>query len=68
MISFVSIESKRFKIKPYPLCLGNTLKDFTINNIKKTGLNGYAYVFSTDYNIIDTNNILDIDKHLMKIT
>ena len=33
---------------------------------KKTGLNGYVYEFSVDYNIIDTSNIIDIHKYLMK--
>ena len=33
---------------------------------KKTGLNGYVYEFSVDYNIIDSSNIIDIRKYLMK--
>ena len=33
---------------------------------KKTRLNGYADEFSVDYNIIDTSNIIDIRKYLMK--
>ena len=33
---------------------------------KKTGLNGYVYEFSVDYNIIDTSNIIDIHEYLMK--
>ena len=41
-------------------------KDFTANNMKKTRLNGYVYEFSVDYNIIDTGNIIDIHKYLMK--
>ena len=36
------------KTIPYPLCLGNISKDFTANNMKETGLNGYAYNFSID--------------------
>ena len=32
----------------------------------KTGLNGYVYEFSVDYDIIDTSNIIDIDKYLTK--
>ena len=35
-------------------------------NKKKTGLNGYVYEFSVDYNIIDTSNIIDIHEYLMK--
>ena len=36
------------------------------NNLKKTGLNGYVFEFSVDYDIIDTINIIDIHKYLMK--
>ena len=34
-----SIQSKKLKvkIKDHALCLGNISKDFTINNMKKTG-------------------------------
>ena len=48
------------------MCLGNISNDFTANNIKKAGLNGYVYEFSVDYNFIDTTNIIDIHKCLMK--
>ena len=51
----------QFKAK-YPLCLGN------IDNMKETRLKGYVYVFSTDFNFIDTNDILNIHKYFMKIT
>ena len=34
--------------------------------MRKTGLNRYIYEFSLDYNIIDTSNIIDINKYLMK--
>ena len=34
--------------------------------MKKIGLKRYVRVFSVDYDIIDTNNILDIHKHLME--
>ena len=48
------------------MCLGNISKGFYVDNIKKTGLNGYLYDFSVDYNIIDTSNIINIHKYLMK--
>ena len=50
----------------YALCLGNISKDFAIINMKQTGLKGIVNFFSVDFNPIDTNNILDIDKYLMK--
>ena len=50
-------------------CLGNISKDFTINNMKrKTGLNGVVKFFYVDFNPIDTNDVLDIHKYLMKRT
>ena len=45
-----------------------TAKDFTIKNIIKTGLKGIVKLFSVDFNPIDTNDILDIHKYLMKGT
>ena len=38
------------------MCLGNIKNDFTVNKMKKTGLNGVLY-FSIDDNIIDVSNI-----------
>ena len=59
-------KTKDSEIKKYPLCLGNVSKDFTAINMKKAGLNGYFYKFFVDYNIIDTSNIVDVHKYLMK--
>ena len=33
---------------------------------KKTGLSGYVYNFSVDYDAIEVAGILDIDKYLME--
>ena len=53
-----------------PLCLGNISKDWSIDNkikkMKDTGLNGYVYDFSVNYNAIAGDDILDIHKYLMK--
>ena len=59
-------KEKGSEIKPYELCLGNISKGFTIDNIKKTGLNRVVRDFSVNYNFIDTSNILDIYRYLMK--
>ena len=59
-------KAKGFEIKRYPLCLENISKDCSADNIKKSALNGYVYDFSVDYDIIDTSNIIDIHKYLMK--
>ena len=54
------------EIKSCTLCLGNISKDFTINNMKKTGLRDIVKLFSVDLNPIDTKNILNIHKYFMK--
>ena len=54
------------EIVPNNLCLGNVSKDFSASNMKKTGFNGHIYDFSVDYDSIDVDDILDIDKYLMK--
>ena len=46
--------------------LGNLSKDFTVDNLKKTGLKGITNFFSVDYRFIDTNEILDDYKYLTK--
>ena len=35
------------------LCLGNIAKDGSVVNMKKTGLNGYVYDFSVNYDTIE---------------
>ena len=59
-------KAKDFEIKRYHLCLGIISKYFSVDNMKKTGLNRYAYDFSVSYNIIDTSNSINIHKYLMK--
>ena len=47
--------------------MDNISKGFTIRNMKKkTGLKGNVKSFSVDLNHIDTNDILDIHKYLVK--
>ena len=48
-----------------PLCLGNISKDWSVDNKKKTGLNGYVYDFSVDYDVISLDDILEIHNYLM---
>ena len=59
-------KAKDFEIKTYPLCLGNISVDFSANNMIKAGFDGPVYDFSVDYNFIDTSNIINIHKYLMK--
>ena len=53
-------------IVAYPLRLGNISKDWSVDNMKKTGLNGYIYYFGVDYKAITVADILDIRKYLIK--
>ena len=59
-------KAKNFEIKQNSLFLGSISTDFIANNRIKTGLDGYVYEFFIDYNIIDSSNIIDIHKYLMK--
>ena len=49
-----------------PLCLGNTSREWSVYNMKKTGFNGYVYDFSVDCDATDVDDIKDIHKYLLK--
>ena len=59
-------KAKDSEIVASPLCLGNILKDWTVDNMKKTGLNGSVYDLSVDYDAIAVDDVLDIQNYLMK--
>ena len=59
-------KAKDSEIVASPLCLGNISKDWLIDNMKKTGLNGYVYDFSVDYDATDVDGIKDSHKYLIK--
>ena len=59
-------KAKDSEIVASPLCLGNISKDFSVDNMKKTRLNGYFYDFSVDYDAITVDDILDIHKYLIE--
>ena len=59
-------KAKDSEIVASPLCLGNISKDWSTDNMKKTGFNGYVYDFSVDYDATDIGDIKDIHKYLMK--
>ena len=48
------------------LCLGNISKDWSIDNVKKTGLTSYVYYFGVGYNAITVDDIKDIHIYLME--
>ena len=62
----IKFKAKDCEILATPLCLGNASKEFTADNTKKTGLNGYVYNFSVDYDPIAVDDILDIHNYLVK--
>ena len=51
-------KAKYFEMAASPLCLGNISKDWSVDNMKKTGFNGYVYGFSVDYDAIAADDIL----------
>ena len=58
--------AKDSEIVPTPLCLGNNLKDWSVDNMKKAGLNWYVYGFSVNYNVVHTTAAIPhIYKYLM---
>ena len=59
-------KAKDSEIVVGPVCLGNISKDWSVDNMKKTGFNGYVYDFSVDYDATAVDDIKDIHKYLMK--
>ena len=57
-------KAKDSEIVASPLCLGNVSNNFSVDNMKKTGLNGYVFYFSADYDAITIDDILDIHMYL----
>ena len=47
-IEMVKFKAKDSEIVENPLCLGNISKDWSVDNMKGTGLNEYIYEFSVD--------------------
>ena len=70
--SFVNgTENCKFKAKyseilASPFCLGKISKDWSTDNMEKTGLTGYVYDFSADYNAVTVDDIKDIHNYLIK--
>ena len=61
-----NFKAKGSKIAATPLCLGNISKDWEVDNMKDTGLNGYVYDFTVDYDATAVDDIKDIHKYLVK--
>ena len=61
-IKIHQFKAKKFEIRSYSLCLGSISKDFTVDNMKKTGLNGKIYDFTVSCGTIDVSDIKDLHK------
>ena len=59
-------KAKDSEIVASPLCLRNISKDWSLDNMKKTGFNGYVYDFSVDYDATNVDDILHISKYFIK--
>ena len=63
----IKFKAKDSYIVPRLLCLGNISKDWSTDNMKKTGLTGYVYDFSVDYNnAVTVDDIKNIYNYLIK--
>ena len=62
----IKFKAKDSEIVATPLCLGNISKNWSVDNVKDTRLNGYVYDFSIDYNATAVGNIKVVHKYLMK--
>ena len=59
-------KAKDSEIVPSTLCLGNISKDWSTDNMKRTGFNGYVHDISVDYNGTLVADIKNIHRYLMK--
>ena len=59
-------KAKGSEIVATPLCLRNIKKNWSVDDMKKAGFNGYVYDFCVDYDAIVADNILDIYNYFMK--
>ena len=62
----IKFKAKDSEIVATQLCLENISKKWIVDNMKRTGFNGYVYDFSVDYNAIVLDDISGIHKNLMK--
>ena len=60
------LKAKDSEIVARPLRLGNISKDWSVDNMRRTGFNGYIFDFSVDYDSTYVGDIKEIHKYLMK--
>ena len=59
-------KAENSEIVATPLWLGNISKDQSMDNMIKTGFNGYVYDFSVDYDAANVDDIAGIHNYLIK--
>ena len=64
-INFTKKKKKKFSLNLH-YDKENSYLGWSVDNMKKTGLNGYIYYFSVDYDTIAVDDILGIHEYLMK--
>ena len=65
-VKICKLKAEDSEINIAPLSRGNVSKGFLIDNMKRTGLCGYVYDFSAGYDVIFVDDMLNIQKYLMK--
>ena len=66
----VKFKAKDSAIVATPLRLGDISNNWSVDNMKKTGLNGYVYEFNVDYQTLNASvdvskAVSTLHKHLM---
>ena len=62
----IKFKANDSEIVATPLSLGSISKNWSVDNMRGSGLNGYVYDFSVHYDAIAVDDILDIHNYLMK--
>ena len=65
-IEIIKFKAKDTEIIPGVFCLGNISKYFPTGYMKKTGWYGTVYDFSVDYGAVSVDDILNINKYLIR--
>ena len=71
-VIYMLIAQKLLNLKQKTLILLHSImswkhfKNWSIDNMKDNGLNGYVYDFSVDYDVTSVDDSKDIHKYLMK--
>ena len=64
----VKFKAKDSAILAAALCLGNISNNWSVNNMKKSGPNGYVYEFYVDYVDINTSSFpVSVAEYLLSV-